>query len=353
MRTWTLLPLAALIAGCPAPPADGTTPPEAPVGATSLAVCAAGDGELTEVWAVDNGHGAVSALAVSPDGSVALAGEDLTIKLWNVETGELDWAAATSGGGMYGSEFGSGTPLNSLGFDQAGALLLGGDDAGGVTAWSRETGETLHTWTVSEQPVTAAATSWEGEWFAAATAEFGGELRSWFAASGPESFALETDLWFVNAIAPMHADDQWIVAGDVYGEPAFEVRSMSFGAVLTHGIARGRTGTINTVDRAGDRVVVGGPGFVGVFEPNEDNTESPPTAWLELDHDVVSVTALDEDSFAAATADGQLLLGSLEDLTIHATLQTAVTSALSPVPGGWQLASSGPDGVLRLFGCEG
>ena len=78
----TALPLFTLglslaLPGCAVPdrPADPIDP-QAPVAPelAGLSACAFGDGALEETWSVANGHGEISALALSETGTVAVAG---------------------------------------------------------------------------------------------------------------------------------------------------------------------------------------------------------------------------------------------------------------------------------------
>ncbi len=67
----------------------------------------------------------------------------------------------------------------------------------------------------------------------------------------------------------------------------------------------------------------------------------------------ISVVALDSEHFVAATTDGAVVVGTIDDLTIRTELETPETSVLVAVPGGLQFATAGDDGMLRLFSCEG
>ena len=85
---------ASLASGCqpseaPLSPPANDVPPVTTT-ALPLTACAAGEGTLVPGWSVDNGHGAVSALAVSNSGTAALAGADGTIKLWDIEESEKE-----------------------------------------------------------------------------------------------------------------------------------------------------------------------------------------------------------------------------------------------------------------------
>jgi hypothetical protein len=333
---------------------DGYDPDPVPTETTQLAVCAAGDGVLEAGWSVDNGHGAVSALTMSASGSAALAGADGTIKLWDISSGELDWSSdrVSDPAAVYGSEMPTDGPLNALSFDDTGTYIAGGDDAGMVAQFTAETGLAHAAWEVGTEPVTAVAQGFEGQQLASATTAFGGELRTWYQASGPEGDVHQTDLWFVNALR--FDGEEFAVAGDVYGEPAVELRSSSFPTVVQGlAVASGMTGTANDVANLGEgRFLLGGAGFLVVLDVYADQNERPVVS-AEMSGSIVAVAALDADHFAAATEDGQVLVGTLSDLAVQATLDSQPMTTLKAVPGGWQLAASGDDGVLRLIGCNG
>ena len=77
------------------------------------------------------GHtGAVNDLAFSDDGrTLASAGEDATIKLWNVRTARRLTATLAAHGG----------PVNSVSFDRDGTLASGSDD-GTMISWELDPG---------------------------------------------------------------------------------------------------------------------------------------------------------------------------------------------------------------------
>ena len=92
---------------------------------------------------------------------------------------------------------------------------------------------------------------------------------------------------------------------------------------------------------------------MALLQPEADFDEGILAVRETPDVTFVSVLALDEEHFAAATEQGDILLGTIDDLTVRASVESAAISSLALVPGGWQLASSGEDGTLRLHGCEG
>jgi len=367
MTTRTYLPLlasAVLLAGCPTPDSPNVPvepdPPPTTFERLALTACAAGEGELVAGWSVDNGHGAVSSLAVSPGGTAALAGADGTVKLWHIESGELNWSTSSSSGAGYGSEFGQAGPMASLSFDASGELIAAGDEDGSAHIFSAADGFNLGSWPIGSAAVAAVAQGYDGQIAAAATTAFGGDLQIWSISGAPEG-PLETELWFIYDLSIDDDREEVIVAGDIYGVPTIEVRSAAFtGAVLGLVEVDELNGTFVSATSLGDgRVLAAGGGGLALVRPNPWVEGSP---WSESqvlavnevpDVSFVSVVALDENHFAAATEEGTILLGTIDDLTVRASIESSEISALALVPGGWQLASAGEDGVLRLHGCEG
>ena len=355
----TLLTSAALLAGCPTPddsivsiqPPPGTVPIEP----LPLAACAAGEGQLVPGWSVDNGHGAVSSLAMSPDGTAALAGADGTVKLWHIETGELNWSSTTSSGAGYGSEFGQGGPMASLSFDINGERIAAGDETGSAHIFSAADGSNLGSWSIGSAEVASVAQGYNGHIAVAATTAFGGDLHLW-SITGSLDGPLETELWFVYDLSFDDREEQVLAAGDIYGIPTIEIRSAAFpGAVLGLVSVPELNGTFVSATFLEDgRVLAAGGGGLALMAPSAETVEEQTVAVTEVpDVAFVSVIALDEEHFAAATEEGVILLGTIDDLTVRATIESASISAMGMVPGGWQLASAGEDGVLRLHGCEG
>jgi WD40 repeat protein len=354
----TLLTSTFLLAGCSTPdspiaPADPVPPPTTGE-RLALTACAAGEGQLVAGWSVDNGHGAISSLAVSSDGTAALAGADGTVKLWHIESGELNWSSSAPSGAAYGSEFAEGGPMAALSFDASGELIAAGDEAGSAHIFSAVDGLNLGSWTIGSAAVAAVAQGYDGQIAAAATTAYGGDLQIWPISGTPEG-PLETELWFIYGLSIDASREEVIVAGDIYGIPTIEVRSAAFtGAVLGLVEVYELSGTFVTATSLGDgRVLAAGGGALALLNPTADTTDGEILAVTPVpDVSFVSVVALDETHFAAATGEGTILLGTIDDLTVRASIESSEISGLALVPGGWQLASAGEDGVLRLHGCE-
>jgi hypothetical protein len=222
-----------------------------------------------------------------------------------------------------------------------------------VTVFSSSEGVDLAGWAIGEAPVTAVAHGFDGELLAAATAAYGGDLRVWSLGGSPGEDALSTSMWFINALEIDNDREEVIAAGDIYGVPSVEVRSAAFpGAVLGVVEVWDIGGTFTSVASLGDgRVLAGGLGGLAVVEPGADDAVH--AVNLADGRGFISVVALDSEHFVAATTDGAVVVGTIDDLTIRTELAAPATSVLVAVPGGLQFATAGDDGMLRLFSCEG
>ena len=353
-----LVASASLTAGCQPPqepvgPSSNGVPPLA-TEALPLTACAAGEGMVVPGWSVDNGHGAVSALAVSSSGTAALAGADGTIKLWHIESEELDWTSLASPEVAYGSEFDQAGTAASLSFDATGELITAGDEDGLVHLFSAADGMNIGSWSIGDAPVASSAFAYEGQLAVAATTEYGGGLHVWSTSGAPEE-PLETGLWFIYDIAVDDTREEILIAGDFYGIPSIEVRSAAFPGAVLRGTRVNELsgGFVSAVPVGQGRVLAVGGGGMALLQPEADSEEGILAVREMPDVTFVSVLALDEEHFAAATEQGDILLGTIDDLTVRASMESSSISSLALVPGGWQLASSGEDGALRLHGCEG
>lgn len=85
---------------------------------------------------------------------LAIAGEDGTVRLWQIESGASRWSAVSSGRreGTAGV-FPAGERVILTSVTAAGDYLAGGDDSGSVRLWSAESGELLATLAAHTGPV--------------------------------------------------------------------------------------------------------------------------------------------------------------------------------------------------------
>ncbi len=105
----------------------------APTGITDLAVRIFGAESGEQVWDLRGHTDIVHGLAFSPDGSlVGAACMDKTIRLWDVETGQLVHTLATGG------------ELFDIAFSPDGSLVAAATNSRTVELWSIEDGRRLH-----------------------------------------------------------------------------------------------------------------------------------------------------------------------------------------------------------------
>ncbi|PYJ98399.1 MAG: hypothetical protein DME23_12140 [Verrucomicrobia bacterium] len=124
------------------------------------------------------GHeGAVNAVAVSPDGKLVASGSaDQTVKIWNLQTGQL----VTNLVGHSGS-------VNCVSFSSDGIVLASGGSDHTINLWSLATHQIIHAFTNHTAAVNALAFSPDGRWLASGSEDH--SLRLWDMVSRRESVA--------------------------------------------------------------------------------------------------------------------------------------------------------------------
>jgi WD40 repeat protein len=363
-RDGLVVALALALAGaCAAGPDDPV------VGEQAIGVCLDEGRSPTAGWSVDNGHGAVHALAVSEAGRVALAGEDGSIKLWNLATGDREGEIGGGLGAGYGSELDAGAVVRALAFAGEDGGFVAGDEAGGVRLHGAD-GAVLAAHALAEE-ITAIAASPDGRMVAVASAGWAGELALWLPEDGEAaSLADRSFLWGVSALAWSADGAVLVVAGHWYGVPAvewWEVASLAGPrgwwvgdpAELAGGVAAievDGTGARAVFVGAGSELVgSGGDGFWGVLDlgVERDSGDEPLLGFTATPGRALVDVALTADGGYAITAgsDGSLAAAPLDGGAARPIASAAPVAHLALSAAGDVLITSGADGVLRLWGC--
>jgi hypothetical protein len=209
------------LACVPAAGPDGETPPPIRPATSELADCLLAGGRFEEAWARDLDAAGIAALAVAPDGTVAV-GEGL---------GAVGILREALGGDATPDAFheillpAGGQAVTSLAFSADGRMLVSGDAAGQVASTPIRTDEAWLWQRVSEDAIRSVAARTGGEALAWVDEGWAGRPSLWAwpeAADAPDP--VDTFLWSASATAFSRDDALWIVAGDWYGVPAFDVR---------------------------------------------------------------------------------------------------------------------------------
>jgi len=320
---------------------------------------------LAEAWSVDNGHGAIHAVALSSGGHVALAGEDGSVKIWDLGSREQGPDALDEDpGAAYGSEFGEGGRVQALSF-LGDEVVVGGDDLGRVRAWDLGTGSVLAEAGASDLALTAVAVSDDGELAALADRDYGGGPRAWSLVSYTLGEEGMSDLWGVDGATFVEGTRVAVLGGHVYGQPALELRDFDTGEAVAHwggesemtqNMGSSSLGALAwSPDR--DRLFAAGGGWgegLLVVLDAADLTGEP-LAWTRVPgHDVTALGRSPDGTLLFTTGtEGTLQVWDAATLAPVATADVPgpVGLAVDDVTG--QVVVGGSDGRLRIFTCAG
>jgi WD40 repeat protein len=328
----------------------------------TLSDCLAQGGALGQIWSVDNGHGAIHALAASEEGTLALAGTDGSVKLWSVGESEPGWSHQDFSA-AYGNEFGEGPVVAALAIQ--GARIVAGTTAGELRLHEADSGEVMMAAPTGEVAVTSVAVASDGT-IAVSDESYSGGL----ALLDPETEELQPlsrddqdkHLWGATTVA-FAPDDALLAAGDWYGVPAVERwqggarTAIWIAGPETAELARG--GEVTALAFLADgRIVIGGgsqfpeiekDGFVAVVDPARLE-EGPSLVRAIAEHRIAALATLPNGQVVTTGEDGSLRVFDADTLT-ELTRVDAGASELALVAGGAAAATAGDDGVLRLWGC--
>jgi cytochrome c len=280
-----------------------------------------------------SGHGGpVSAVAVAPDGRLALTGSfDYTLKLW-----DLDRQAALQ------TLRGHDGAVTTVAFLPDSRHALSGGDDGTLRLWDAAYGQELHRFDAHEGKVADLAVSPDGR--LAASAGWDGRVRLWDLESRTARETLDDRAGMVNAVA-FTIDGRHVVAVDAQAH----ARLHAVDPERTDKDLPGQGLGINALALTDDgRALAGGvDGRLHLWSI----ADGARLDALEAHDGPLTAVAVAGDAMASAGIDGVIRLWSLESRKLRHTLHAmgAPVWDLAFAPEGGRLLAAGGDGVARLF----
>ncbi|WP_422928005.1 WD40 repeat domain-containing serine/threonine protein kinase [Singulisphaera sp. PoT] len=152
------------------------------------------------------GHtGEVWDAAISPDGkTLATAGFDLTVRVWDVATARLKQTLEGHKARVY-----------SVAFNKAGDRLVSASADRSAIVWDVTTGERIHVLRGHTDNVRCAAFSPDDAWIVSGS--WDGTLRVWQANSGRPAGAIETGAGWITRLS-FSPDGLWVAVGGTSGQ---------------------------------------------------------------------------------------------------------------------------------------
>ena len=292
-----------------------------------------------EPTVLEHGGGGIWTVAFSPvDASlVASAGEDGTIKLWNLQANTVATLAAHD-------DF-----INSIAFSPDGQLLASGSDDFTVKIWSVPTKQIVatleHVVDGFEEAVTDVNFSPDGEQLATA----GPNVKLWDVSTFTETKTLETTDWVLTTT--FSPDGQRLVTGDESGNVKIW-NTQSGQSVETLEVSG------NSVQFSADTRTLAIAGDDGLQLWALPNWQSSPESYfigtLTESYEEIGAIAFTPDGKMLASADGDLinLWGKDSGVDIVELENGTGVNAIAFSPDGASLASGGEDGKLRIWDLE-
>ncbi|GAA5191460.1 hypothetical protein GCM10023322_48890 [Rugosimonospora acidiphila] len=306
----------------------------------------AGDDETVRIWnvatgcarAVLTGHrGRVLAVAVAADGSwLASAGDDTTVRIWDADTGQQRAVLA-----------GHDTAVWAVAIAPDGTWLASAGGDGTVRIWDAETGEQRAVLTGHTEWVLAVAIAPDGSWLASAGDDK--TVRIWDAETGDEHATLTghtASVWAV-AIAP---DGMWLAsAGRDYA-----VRIWDSGTGDEHATLTGHNGWVWAVAIAPDGTWLASAGDDKTLRIWDAVTGEERTQLAGHTARVCAMAAGPDGTWVASAGDDETVRiwgASTGRRRAERADHRGRVSAVAIAPDGTWLASAGDDETVRIWDC--
>jgi S1-C subfamily serine protease len=181
----------------------------------------------------------VNSVVISSDNQRVITGSwDNTIKVWNLETGQLEQT-------LVGHE----SLVNSVALSADGNTLVSGSDDGTVKVWNLQTGESIQTLTGHNDVVNCVAISLDGN--TAVSSSDDETIRVWNLETGKSELTLTGHEDWINTVA-ISADGTTVVSGS--SDQTVRVWDLNSGK-LEQTLA-GHTDVVNTVAISSDGTTI-------------------------------------------------------------------------------------------------
>ena len=279
--------------------------------------------------------GGVTAVAFAPNRAslLAAAGEDRTIRLWNVNTGLVERTLAGHDSGV-----------TSLVFSPDGRSIASGSADNTVRIWDVATGEARQVLTGADRWVFCVAWSPDGRIVAAGSGD--GAVRLWDARSGAPLRTLIGHQRWVSALG-FSPDGQLLASGS--GDFVVRLWRVSSGAELPS--LRLHQGYVKALAWApdGKTIATGSADMtIGIGDPWSGTQVRSMSSGQGA---IYAVAFTDSRTLAAGAYNGRL---QFFDVASGQPLQTVAAhtqsiAAMALAPGGHQLVTAGADGAIRLW----